>query len=353
MTTPMTTLVIGEIFSGGKISNETDLSCGENFTTMTTMSVEKFTTGAGVTHGEAAMSKKEGEESPMEEAVIAVMPELTELPEEGVGALKYECVCSKAYKCRQNLHRHKKMCGAWKASLAVAPENAEIAQDPIAVATAVITATPPAPADSSIINEILLLRKEVQELREKLDEKPVIINNYNTQFQQQNNMKFDIRTYLNNHCKDALNMNDFVDRINVTLEDMYYTGTNGYVKGMCNVLMKHLDELGEAERPFHCTDKRRLKFFVKTDGEWHRDEDNKSLTNMMSRVTDKHINQLKVWKTLHPDWIEHEDLSKEYLAITSNILDGVHDEKGTRNIKCVIQNISNATALSRKDGGEE
>lgn len=328
MTTPET----GEIFFSEELQNESGSSSCQNFSRMTTV------TNLGI-----------GDAPP---------PPFPDTP-------KFVCACSKSFQCRQNLYRHKKKCAVWAAAVAP-PATASLAESPTdnvslevgAVPVAAATAALTPPSDPLILDEIQQLRKEVQELQSRLgQEKSVIINNNNNNNNYytlvQNNVKFDIRNYLNNDCKDALNLGDFVNRINVTLEDIYYTGTNGYVKGMCNVLMKHLGELDETERPFHCTDKRRLKFFVKQDGEWCRDEDNRNITDMMSRVTDKHINQLKEWKSLHPDWTKNEDLSKEYLTITSNILDGVRDETGKKYIRSVLQSISNMTALSRKDGRED
>lgn len=148
-------------------------------------------------------------------------------------------------------------------------------------------------------------------------------------------------------------MNEFVDRINVSMEDMEYTGKNGYVKGMCNVLIKHLDELEETERPIHCTDKRRLKFFVKTDGEWRRDEGNTSITNMMNCVTNKHIDQLQIWKKLYPDWLVDQALSDTFLEITGSVFECAHAEKGPRNMYKVMQTISEATGIKSRKGIRE
>ena len=100
-----------------------------------------------------------------------------------------------------------------------------------------------------------------------------VYNNCNNQ----NNMT--INVFLNEHCKDALNLTDFVQNIKVTLEDLQYTKDNGFVNGVTNIITKQLQDLKPTERPIHCSDKKRLQFYVKDDDKWEKDVDNKIRRN--------------------------------------------------------------------------
>ena len=80
--------------------------------------------------------------------------------------------------------------------------------------------------------------------------------------------------YLNENCKNALNLEDFVKQITVSLQDLDYSKENGYAKGVTNILVKQLNDLSPTERPIHCSDKKRMKFYVKDDNKWAKDDNN-------------------------------------------------------------------------------
>jgi hypothetical protein len=131
------------------------------------------------------------------------------------------------------------------------------------------------------------------------------------------------------------------------MDDMYYTRDNGYVKGMCNVLVKKIENIPDEYRPIHCTDKKRLKFLVKTKEAWKRDDDNKNIENVMSDITQKHILCLSEWKKLNPDWMEHEDLRDEYVKISMQIMDGQR-ENGEKKKKAIVKTIGTTTHIGGK-----
>lgn len=146
--------------------------------------------------------------------------------------------------------------------------------------------------------------------------------------------KFSIVNYLNTECNQAMSLDDFVDSLQVTMDDMYYTRDNGYVKGVCNVFARSIENLKQTERPIHCTDKKRLKFFIKENDKWVRDDNNNKLTKVMTNITEKHIAQLHKWKEAHPNWMTDESLRDEFILLTSRILEreSPHGDKIVRNV---------------------
>ncbi len=140
-----------------------------------------------------------------------------------------------------------------------------------------------------------------------------VYNNCNNQ----NNMT--INVFLNEHCKDALNLTDFVQNIKVTLEDLQYTKDNGFVNGVTNIITKQLQDLKPTERPIHCSDKKRLQFYVKDDDKWEKDVDNKKLDETIRDVKLKLPKSLTEWEKMNPSYKKDPKLMDEWMNIMAGI----------------------------------
>ena len=123
-----------------------------------------------------------------------------------------------------------------------------------------------------------------------------------------NNNNISINVYLNEKCKNAMNLTDFVDQINVSLEDLVYTQEHGYVEGITNIFKKQLNDLSPNERPIHCSDTKRLQFYVKDDNTWMKDEKHIKLDKSLKDVKMKQIKELKTWEDLNPGYLTDENL---------------------------------------------
>jgi len=159
-----------------------------------------------------------------------------------------------------------------------------------------------------------------------------------------NNQRVNILNYLNTECKDAISLTEFMDSIELSMDDMYYTRDNGYVKGICNVINREFGALSQSERPIHCTDKKRLKFFVKGKIKWEKDEDHSQLNCVVDNITEKHRLLLAQWKEMHPNWLSEEALQNEYLLLTSQIFNG-GTANGEKNRKAIVKNLSETTEV--------
>ena len=114
-----------------------------------------------------------------------------------------------------------------------------------------------------------------------------------------NNRNMTINVFLNEQCKDALNLTDWVQNIKVTLEDLEYTKDNGFVDGVTNIITKQLRDLKPTERPIHCSDKKRLQFYVKDNDEWTKDTNNKKLDETLRDVKLKLPKSLTEWEKMN------------------------------------------------------
>ena len=154
-------------------------------------------------------------------------------------------------------------------------------------------------------NYVKILEKNI-ELQEKIinqqqniidnKTKNIINNNGNTINNTQN---ISINVFLNEYCKDAMNLTDFVDNLKVTLKDMHRTNKLGLVDGITNIFLDGLNDISAVKRPIHCIDKKRGKFYIKDDNEWGTNKNHK-IQGAMHNVKIKHIKKLKEWEDNHP-----------------------------------------------------
>ena len=159
------------------------------------------------------------------------------------------------------------------------------------------------------------------------------VNSLNTQ-----NNNLTVNVYLNEHCKNAMNIKDFVEKVKVSLEDLQYTTDNGFAKGISNIFMKQLNDMKPTERPIHCTDAKRCKFYVKDENnDWKKDAENKKINKSISDITLKQIKMLKVWEGVHPYWNSNTVLGMHRQEIICQIMGGRDMEAQNKNRKRIKQ----------------
>ena len=142
------------------------------------------------------------------------------------------------------------------------------------------------------------------------------INSHNTQ-----NNQFNLQFFLNDTCKGAMNVKDFLNFINVDLEDIEYIGTHGYVAGISRIFTKNLARLGKFEKPIWVTDEKRETIMYKEDGVWQKDEDHIRMNKISVAIEFKCIKAVVLWRELNPDWRENEKKG-EFLNIMNGCVFG-------------------------------
>ena len=153
------------------------------------------------------------------------------------------------------------------------------------------------------------------------------------------NNKLSINVFLNTKCKQAMSIEDFVNQLQISLEDLKYSKNKGYVKGISNVFVKQLADLDPKERPIHCSDKKRLQFYIKNTNSWEKDDDNRNINKAIGNVQKKQIELLFLWDKQHPGWENDEKLIMERLAIAKSIYGSTTDKersKENKQIKKII-----------------
>jgi len=168
---------------------------------------------------------------------------------------------------------------------------------------------------------------------------PVIGSHNNNTTNNINKTKnFNIQFFLNETCKDALNISEFVNSLKITLEDLDVSKKHGLVRGITDVMVKGLKELDITKRPIHCTDKKRETMYIKDNERWEKDETHDRMRNAIIQVARKERNALKDWVEENPDWMETEAKQMEYLTIMRNVCEPIEDDD--KNNKKIIRNLT-------------
>ena len=156
---------------------------------------------------------------------------------------------------------------------------------------------------------------ELTEATKKIAENGGAGNNYTDCY----NQKMTINVFLNEECKNAMNLTDFVDQFKVSLEDLQYTRDNGFAQGITNIFTKQLKDMDPTTRPIHCSDSKRLQFYVKDENEWVKDSDGKQLDSTINKIKIKQANSLTEWELEHPDFIKDPKLTDEWCSMMAKI----------------------------------
>jgi hypothetical protein len=169
-------------------------------------------------------------------------------------------------------------------------------------------------------------------------------HNNNSNNTNSHNKTFNLQFFLNETCKDAMNLMDFVDSIKLQLSDLENVGKVGYVNGISNIIIKNLNLLDETLRPVHCTDTKREVIYVKDEDKWEKEDDNKQKMRLMIKnVSRKNTHLLKEFRTQHPGCEKSDsNLSGKYDKITLEAFGGKGDdyeEKENKIIKKLVQEV--------------
>ena len=168
------------------------------------------------------------------------------------------------------------------------------------------------------MNENKELRNQNQELTNTIKELvPQLGNNNTTNSHNTNN--FNINVFLNEKCKDAINMSDFINSIEVSLEQLDYTKTQGLEKGISNVIMENMNKLSLYERPIHCTDKKRETLYIKDNDTWEKDKDKSKIKKIINKTSNKNFTALVNWKDENPNYMNFDDKQAYFARTISKI----------------------------------
>jgi len=244
---------------------------------------------------------------------------------------KFTCGCGKIYKYDSGYYRHKKICN----------KNINV-------------------VDTTNKNDIvfdkelvMMLMKENNELKNILVDTQnqmleVIKNGTHNTNTNSHNKTFNLQFFLNETCKNAMNIMDFVDSVKLQLSDLENMGDVGFVNGMSNIIIKNLKDLDVHERPFHCTDKKREVLYVKDEDKWNKESDgNPKIRNAIKHIAKKNSKQIFDFKNKYPDCNKsHSKHSDKYNKLIIESMGGKGDNDEEKENK-IIHNIAKEVIVDK------
>jgi hypothetical protein len=227
----------------------------------------------------------------------------------------FMCSCGKEYKQSPSLTRHKKKCTYVDhidddISNDETPEEIKnTISEPTSDASTVLMLLKQNDEFKELMREqhsaVVALQQQNIELQTKMIEvvkNGTIINNNTTNNTTNNNNQFNLNFFLNDTCKDAMNITDFLGNLDVQLDELEYIGHHGYVNGMTKMIMERLKEMDITKRPIHCTDVKRETMYIKDKNEWCKDtEELTKLRRILSSISMNNYRTVPAWQTAHPD----------------------------------------------------
>ena len=223
---------------------------------------------------------------------------------------KYICDCGREYKYRQGLYNHRKSCkGEKKENIIIQTENKDEMKELVFKLIR---------ENEELKNTVL---QENKELRKTITELiPKVGNTINSN----NKQKFNINVFLNEKCKDALSLDEFIDKIEVSMKNLLTTKEKGQVNGISNIIMENMNKLSLYERPLHCTDKKRETLYVKNN-EWEKDDNKEHINKALKKVESKQLKNLNVWLEEHPNYMNNPLEQEEFAQLMSECGKSIDD----------------------------
>lgn len=249
------------------------------------------------------------------------------------------CSCSKVFKTASGLWKHKKTCEKTLSDIGyhnvlTLSDNLDTDKDKDIIAY--------------LMNQNTIQNNMILELLKSGTNNVYNNNYYNNENNNNNNKTFNMQFFLNETCKNAMNISDFVNSIEPTLEDLENVGRVGYVKGISDIIINNLNKIEATDRPFHCSDLKREILYVKNEDVWSKEtEDKPILLKAIKDIAFKNMQNISQWKEMHPGCTQADSKKNDlFLNIVSNSMCGLTKEESTKNFSKIISNLSKKVTIA-------
>ena len=223
----------------------------------------------------------------------------------------FECHCGNKYKYKQGLSRHKKTCNK-KENVITETDNKDEMKELVV----------------KLINDNSEMKNIIMKQQEQIGDLIPKIGNTTNNVKQ----KFNINLFLNEKCKDALSIEQFIEKIEISMKNLLTTLDKGSVEGISDIIIDNMNKLSLYERPMHCTDLKRETLYIKNQEEWERDNNNLLINDAIKRVENKQLKNLQLWLDEHPNWEKNNDEQEEYMKLIKNCTNTIHDNGNNERI---------------------
>ena len=259
----------------------------------------------------------------------------------------HSCCCGKQYNTHSGLWKHQKKCIVLASTqneiINIESSGNNTANNANAANTSLQTTE--FTNLTNLICELVKTNTDIQKSVIELCKNGTSNNIVNSNNVNSNNKTFNLQVFLNETCKDAMNMSDFVESVKLQVSDLENVGKVGYIEGISNIIIKNLQAMDVNKRPVHCTDQKREVIYVKDENIWEKeDENNKKMRKAIRMIAHKNICMLKAFREKYPDCEEYESKkSSQYNKIVYEAMGGKGDneyEKDTKIIKKIAKQVT-------------
>ena len=216
----------------------------------------------------------------------------------------FTCECGKKYKYKQGLSVHKKNCNF------IFDKQSDNSNNQLPISNDVVL---------KLLNDNQELKNIIVQQQNQISELIPKLGNNNNNNTINNNQKFNINVFLNEKCKDAINLSDFVKSLHVTLEQLDFTKQNGLADGISKTIIDNMNKLSIYERPMHCTDVKRETLYIKENDSWLKDDNKEVIKDIIKDASIKNYNALNNWKEENPNFSDDEKKSEFFSKTISTI----------------------------------
>jgi len=241
--------------------------------------------------------------------------------------------CNKEFQTSSGLWKHKQKC---KALMLTNNNNIKYDNE---CGDDIIT-------DKNLILMLINQNKELMEIVKNGTNNTINNNNHNNV--NSHNKTFNLQVFLNETCKDAMNISDFIESVQLQVSDLENVGKLGYIEGISNIIIKNLNALEVEKRPVHCTDQKREVIYVKEDNVWEKeDEANKKLRKAIRKIAHKNICMFKAYREKYPDCEEYDSKkNSQYNTIIYESMGGKGDNDYDKDTK-IIKKIAKVVGIEK------
>lgn len=231
----------------------------------------------------------------------------------------YLCECGKIYKYRQSLSVHRKKCQQ--------ESETNTTQNSTQISNQIVEKKEEKCEGETNYKElIMILVNENKEMRKTISELIPKVGNNNTINTINNNQKFNVNVFLNEKCKDAISIDDFIKQIEISVKDLLLTKDKGLIEGVSNIFIENMNKLSLYERPMHCTDMKREVLYIKKD-DWTKDSNKSIIKGALKEVASKQAKSVVKWKAENPDFMDIDKKKDDFVRIVKATTDDINEDK--------------------------
>ena len=259
--------------------------------------------------------------------------------------VQYECKCGKVFTNRTTCWRHKKKCIEENK-----PSIEKILNQPTKVDEVMILELMKQNQEFKqlILEQQQEMQKQHQESQDQI--MTLVKENLGTHHTNSHNNitnNFNLNVFLNEKCKDAMNITDFIDSLQPHFKDLEYNGENGYAAGISKIFLRELNQLDICKRPIHCSDVKREIFHIKNQDTWEKER--ALLIKCIKQITRKNVILLADWREAHPGCMDlHNNQNDKYNKINCETMGPYLDEEELKCFNKIISNVAKATVIDKK-----